>query len=87
MRAVFSGAKIFGGFTTVVDDKESDATAKVFLQSLWDGDSIGAAETKADNFFRGRYVNKNNYQGRFLVECADKTKSIYDTLGVPRKTE
>jgi hypothetical protein len=86
MREVFSGAKIFAGFTTVVDDKESDATAKVFLQALWEGNSIAAAEGTADNFFRGRFVNKKN-GGRFRVLCADKTKTIYETLGVPRKTD
>jgi hypothetical protein len=86
MRDAFSGAKIFAGFTTVVDDKESDATVKRFIHLLWDGKTVAEAEAAANQFFGTRFYNKTA-NGTFRVECGDKTKTIYELLEVPRKPQ
>jgi hypothetical protein len=87
VRDYFAGAKIVAGFTTVVDDKESDKTVKRFLDLLWDGQPVAEAELAANRLFQSMFINKSQYQGSFRVECADKTKTIYELLGVPRKPE
>lgn len=81
----FPNAKIYAGFDVVVDDKESDAVVKKFLQRLWDGVAIGDAEREADAAFKRMWGNRER-QGTFRVRCADKTKTLYETLGVPRKS-
>ena len=84
IQGYFPRAKIYAGFDSVVDDKESDAAVKKFLQLLWDGKSVGEAE-QATNAAFNRYLGNRSRGGNFRVRCADKTKTVYETLGVPRQ--
>ena len=85
MRDVFKGSKIFAGITSLCNDLESDAAAKVFMQALCDGNTVAEAELKADNFFSTAWRNRKEHMGTFKVQCADKSKTIYELLNVDRK--
>ena len=83
MRETFEGVKIFGGFTDVVNDLESDATTQKFMRLLWDGRTVAEAEAAANRSFQSMWYNKGR-RANFTVRCQDKTKTIYDILEVPR---
>ena len=53
-----------------------------FLQLLWDGKSVGEAE-QANHAAFNRYLGNRSRGGNFRVRCADKTKTVYETLGGP----